>query len=144
MTTANATATTTQPETAAVEGRRPIDVGRDLVSAIVNRRFGDVERLAHPEIRLRSMNASGPVERHGASEVATFYHGEFADATSFDLVSSSAREMADRIQISWHFNVERPDGDGPETVEQHLFVKVVEGAILRIDQVCSGFRPIRH
>jgi hypothetical protein len=87
------------------------------------------------------MNASGPIERRSPSEVATFFHGEFGDATRFDAVSTSTRHMADRIQVSWRFDLERPAGGGRETVEQYLFIKVVQGTILRIDMVCSGFRP---
>jgi hypothetical protein len=129
--------------TTATAVRTPIETGHALVEAISNRRFDLVEELGHPEIRLRSMNASGPVEVYKPEGVATFYHGDFASATSFETVDTSVRPMADRVQITWQFDVERPDGDGPETVEQHLFIKVVDGQILRIDQVCSGFRPKR-
>ena len=127
--------------TTATAVRTPIETGYALVQAITDRRFDIVEQLGHPEIRLRSMNASGPVEVHRPEGVATFYHGEFASATSFVPVETNVRPMADRVQITWQFDVERPDADGPETVEQHLFIKVVDGLILRIDQVCSGFRP---
>ncbi len=141
MTNATAIRETHESATSLTEARAPIAVGRDLVTAIVDRRFDHLERLLHPEIRLRSMNASGPIERRSPSEVATFFDGEFGDATRFDVVSTSTRQLADRIQVSWQFDLERPDGDGPETVEQHLFIKVVQGTILRIDMVCSGFRP---
>ena len=130
MTTATATATET-----------PIEVGHALVEAITNRRFDDVERLGHPEARLRSMNASGPAEAHGPEGIAAFYRGDFASATVFETVETSVRPLADRVQITWQFDLERPAADYPETVEQHLFIKVVDGLILRIDQVWSGFRP---
>ena len=119
----------------------PFEVGLQLVDVVANRRFDELEALIHPEARLRSLNAAGPIEVHGPRDVTAVFEGWYADADPFELVTSWVRHMTDRIQVSWQFAGEKPGHDGPENVEQHLFIKVVDGQILRIDMVCSGFRP---
>lgn len=92
-----------------------------------------------PDGRLRAMIPPGPVERQGATAAGQVIASWFADADPLVLIDQSVGRVADRLHISYRL-------DGTElgkdfTVQQQVYAEVVDGLLMDVTLLCSGFRP---
>jgi hypothetical protein len=93
-----------------------------------------------PDVRMRALIPSGPVELSGAEPAAARFAFWFGESNELELVRSGSDEVGDRLHVFYRLRVKRP-GDPWKVIEQHLFCALDEGRITALDLVCSGFRP---
>jgi hypothetical protein len=111
-----------------------------LVQALAGRDFDRLGGTLAPDVRMRALIPPGPVEVHGAQEVAARFSSWFGASERLELVQSSSDALSDRLHLSYRLRVKRP-GDPWTVIEQHLFCTLDNGHITALDLVCSGFRP---
>jgi hypothetical protein len=122
--------------------RRPsaTDLGAMLVAALTERDFGRLAATLAPDVRMRALIPSGPVELSGAEPAAARFAFWFGESNGLELVHSGSDEVGDRLHVFYRLRVKKP-GDPWKVIEQHLFCALGEGRITALDLVCSGFRP---
>ena len=119
-----------------------LTVGEALLEALCARAFDRVEGILAPDIRMRTLLPSGHHDYAGAGEATAAFTDWFGGADDFEVVQAGANEVAEaRLHLSYRFRLRRPRAVHTEVVEQHAFCKVLDGRIVTIDLVCSGFRP---
>jgi SnoaL-like domain len=111
-----------------------------LVAALTERDFGRLAATLAPDVRMRALIPSGPVELSGAEPAAARFAFWFGESNELELVRSGSDEVGDRLHVFYRLRVKRP-GDPWKVIEQHLFCALDEGRITALDLVCSGFRP---
>jgi ketosteroid isomerase-like protein len=111
----------------------------DLPAALVARDWVRLAGMLAPDVRMRALVPSGPVELAGADAAAARFATWFGDWAALELVRSGDDEVGDRLHLCYRLRVRRPGGPW-KVVEQHLFCTVDEGRITALDLVCSGFR----
>jgi hypothetical protein len=111
-----------------------------LVAAVTERDFGRLAGTLAPDVRMRALIPSGPVELSGAECAAARFAFWFGESNGLELVHSGSDEVGDRLHVFDRLRVKRP-GDPWKVIEQHLFCALDEGRISALDLVCSGFRP---
>jgi|SRR5581483_2061159 len=116
------------------------DPASALVKALADRDFWGLVGILAPEVRMRALVPSGPVELNGAEAAAARYAAWFGGATNLELVHAGCDEVGDRLHVFYRLRVDRA-GDPTRIVEQHLFCALDAGRITALDLVCSGFRP---
>jgi SnoaL-like domain len=116
------------------------DLGAMLVAAVAERDFGRLADTLAPDVRMRALTPSGPVELSGAEPAAARFAFWFGESNGLELVDSGSDEVGDRLHVSYRLRVKRP-GDPWKVIEQHLFCALDEGRITALDLLCSGFRP---
>jgi SnoaL-like domain len=116
------------------------DLGAILIAALTARDFGGLADTLAPDVRMRALTPSGPVELLGAEPAAARFASWFSESNGLELVHSGSDEVGDRLHVFYRLRVKRP-GDPWKVIEQHLFCALDEGRITALDLVCSGFRP---
>jgi hypothetical protein len=116
------------------------DLGAMFVAALAERDFGRLAGTLAPDVRMRALTPSGPVELSGAEPAAARFASWFGESNGLELVHSGSDEVGDRLHVFYRLRVKRP-GDPWKVIEQHLFCALDEGRITALDLVCSGFRP---
>jgi hypothetical protein len=116
------------------------DLGATLVAALVDRDFDRLAGTLAPDVRMRALIPSGPVELSRAHAAAARFASWFGEAEGLELVRSACDEVSDRLHVSYRLRVKRP-GDPWKVIEQHLFCALDGGRITALDLVCSGLRP---
>lgn len=114
--------------------------GWRLVDALAARDFAGVERLLAADVWLRALLPRHLDEHFGAGEVAGAFRTWYAGATEFEVVALDHDTVAGKERVGYRFRL-RPDW-APDTwhlIEQVAFLSVREGAIRKIDLVCTGF-----
>ena len=119
-----------------------LTIGEAFLDALGARAFDRIENTLAPDMRMRTLLPSGHHDFAGASEAAAAFADWFGDAQEFEVVQAGADEVAEaRLHLAYRFRVRRPEAETTEVIEQHAFCKVLDGRIVTIDLVCSGFRP---
>ncbi len=116
------------------------DLGKGLITALVQRDFPRLADTLTPNVRMRALIPPGPVEVSGAEAAAAKFSSWFADAEELELIRSGSDTVADRLHVFYRLRVKKP-GDHRKIVEQHLLCAVDDERISALDLVCSGFRP---
>ena len=112
----------------------------DLPAALAARDWARLTGMLAPDVRMRALVPSGPVELAGAEAAVARFATWFADWAALEVVHSGDDAVGDRLHLFYRLRVRRP-GDPWKVIEQHLFCTVDEGRIAALDLVCSGFRP---
>jgi limonene-1,2-epoxide hydrolase len=118
------------PDTAPVEAYVAAVVAqdRDAIAAV----FGDAAEV-------RALVPRGFREADGPDAAATLIYGWFGDAELTEL-TREVEAIGDRIHLRYRF---RAVEDGrTSVVEQHGFADVADGRIVKLQLLCSGFRPV--
>ena len=116
-------------------------VGDALVAAIAAQDRTALTACFAQDVQLRALIPPGLRERTGADEAATLIAGWFADSTALELVDADAKQVGDRLHVS--YRLEGVEEGKPYVVEQHVYCTLADGRIARADLLCSGFRPRR-
>lgn len=111
-----------------------------FVRRLAARDFEGLAACLDPDVRLRAIIPPGPEEHRGRAAAVGRFGDWFADAVSFELVEHRIEPFVDRWLMTYRIALD--EGDGPHSVEQHLFCDVGAELIERIDLLCSGFRPV--
>jgi hypothetical protein len=117
-------------------------IGGLFLEALASRDFEQMASALSGDVRFRAMLPPGPMDWHGASEVAAAFRSWFGDATDFELVDATVGEVGGRLHLSWRVRV-RPApfniGEGWHVIEQQAYADAAE-TIDSLDLLCSGFR----
>jgi len=115
--------------------------GEDFVVALSDRDSERLEACFHPEVRMRALVPSGFQEVKGPSSVVGRLNSWFAQAESIQVLEKSVYRVADRLHVRYRFRERYSDGES-EIIEQDAYCDLREGAIVAIDLLCSGHRPV--
>jgi hypothetical protein len=91
--------------------------------------------------RVRALLPGGPIELHGAQAAAVMFQHWFGRVAAFEALHTCAEPFADRIQMAWRCRIRWDGEEFDRMIEQQAYAKVVDGKIVVMDMVCSGFRP---
>jgi len=116
------------------------DLGAMLVAAVTERAFGRLAGTLAPDVRMRALIPSGPVELSGAEPAAARFASWFGESNRLELVHSGSDEVGDRLHVFYRLRAKRT-GDPWKVIEQNIFCALDEGRITALDLVRSGFRP---
>lgn len=116
------------------------DAASVLVGALARGDFWRLVGTLAPDVRMRALLPSGPVELSGAEAAAARFAAWFGGADDLELVNAGSDEVGDRLHVFYRLRLDR-GGDPRRVVEQHLFCALDDGRIVALDLVCSGFRP---
>ena len=118
-----------------------VERAADLAALVAGR---DPQRLAAAltdTVRLRALLPGGPIEAHGATDVAACFVALFADFATVEVEDVAGEPVADRLLLHYRLRVGRPPTRWVCT--QTAVCRVVDGRLAVIDLLCSGFREIR-
>lgn len=119
----------------------PRDLAGRFIKSLSARDFGALEQCFSPTMRMRALLPGGPVELHGSARSLAAFIGWFQDVDDFSVVGSGQSQVADRLEISWHFKLRWPGESITREIRQVGYAKVIGGQIAVLDLLCSGFRP---
>ncbi len=92
------------------------DLGAMLVAALTERDFGRLAGTLAPDVRMRALIPSGPVELSGAEPAAARFAFWFGESNGLELVHSGSDEVGDRLHASPAAGEEvRRPGEGHRT-----------------------------
>jgi 2-polyprenyl-6-methoxyphenol hydroxylase-like FAD-dependent oxidoreductase len=117
-------------------------VGQAFREALVARDFEALEQLLGPRMRTRMLLPTGAYELSGSGPTLDTFRGWFEHVDDFAPLSTSQDEVGDRLKMSWRFELRWPGELFLRVIEQNAYAKVVDGRIVVLDLLCSGFRPL--
>jgi hypothetical protein len=111
-----------------------------VLDALAVRDFVQLAECFAPSVQGRALLPPGHRDYDGADALVTAFRTWFGTASVFELVDSAVGEVAGREHLRWRFRGVREGS--PEVIEQQAYVdRGSDGRILRLDLLCSGFRP---
>jgi TusA-related sulfurtransferase len=117
------------------------EVGERFLGAVAARDFDAVRSVLADDVCLRMLVPRGFMTSDGANEVVGRFEGWFGEAGPWELESSSVAEVVGRVAVTYRLRLGKLGS--PHLIEQHLVLDVdADGRVVRIDLLCSGFRPI--
>jgi hypothetical protein len=92
---------------------------------------------------LRALLPSGLWEWTGAEAIADRFARWFGDTEDFELVEATVGEVGGRLHLHWRLRLRAERlGAGWFTVEQQVYADTADGGrIVRLDLLCTGYRP---
>jgi hypothetical protein len=115
---------------------------REFVEAIAAQDWDRLTACLSPHVQFRAAIPSGNPFREcdTAEETATLLGRWFGDADPLRLLDSSIEQLGNRVRLGYRF------GSFEEgrwyLVEQQAYADVVNGQIVAMSLVCSGFQPV--
>ena len=93
--------------------------------------------------RLRALLPPGLMEWTGAEAIAGRFARWFGDTEDFELLEATVGEVGGRLHLHWRLRLRAERlGAGWFTVEQQVYADTDEsGRIIRLDLLCTGYRP---
>ena len=116
-----------------------LQVGNAFLAALRERSFDRLGEILGPTMRMRALLPTGHYDFAGSAEATAAFAEWFGTASELEVQESRAEEVADRLRLSYRFRVRRPQEDFT-IIEQQAYCKVVDGRIVTLDLLCSGFR----
>jgi 2-polyprenyl-6-methoxyphenol hydroxylase-like FAD-dependent oxidoreductase len=126
---------------AAPQPAREVAPGERFLDAIRRRDFAAIESLIAEDARVRALLPRGPVELAGSAGAVAAFRRWFGDVEEFELLDTELGSVADRLRMSWRCRLRWAGEDFVRIIEQQAYAKVVDGRIVVMDMLCSGFRP---
>jgi TusA-related sulfurtransferase len=117
-----------------------VQMGEEWVAAITRANFGELARWVDPAVHCRLITPKRISEVDGADSLIEKVHGWFEDVTSFRIIQTRAQPVGERLSISYRLLLEQ-EGRCFQ-VEQQVFASLRDGAMVRVDLLCSGFQPV--
>lgn len=118
------------------------EVGQAFLDAVGSRDFEALEALLHPRARMRSLQWDGHLDYVKRDEIVDVFRGWFGELDEHEIVSTALSIVGERLHVGYHYRVLRPQHEGHEEVEQHVYFQVRNGRVLSLDLICSGYRPV--
>jgi hypothetical protein len=120
--------------------RADVQVAERFLDALGAGEWDAIERLLAPGVQLRTLVPSTLREESGPEAVVARLKFWFAGLEGPQLLDAGIEPMADQVRVHYRLAGTDPD-DGPVVVEQQCYFTVADGAITKINSVCSGFHP---
>jgi 2-polyprenyl-6-methoxyphenol hydroxylase-like FAD-dependent oxidoreductase len=121
-----------------------IDPADAFLAALRQRDFEALAALVGSGARMRALLPGGPIELHGSDAVAAAFQRWFGTVTQFEALATTRDEVADRIRMSWRCRIRWDGEEFDRIIEQQAYAKVVDGQIVVMDLLCTGFRPVSN
>jgi ketosteroid isomerase-like protein len=110
---------------------------RAYLEAIVARDYGRVRAMFTADFRLRDLSPGGFTQVDGADEAVAGLR-EFLDMfDSIDVLESDVYAIADCTYLRARIHFVHPEA-GERFLEQHHLLRIADGKITGIDQLCTG------
>jgi SnoaL-like domain len=116
------------------------EITRRLLDAIARRDFDAIAQCFTEDASVRVLTPRRVRELAGRGETADRFRAWFADMEEFEVVSSGAAPIADRLRIRWHTRGRDPE-EGWRENEHTGYAEVRDGLIASLNVSCAGFRP---
>ena len=113
-------------------------VGTRFLDALAHQDWTGVEACFDAEAHFRALTPPGLHEATDSGGAVGYLRRWFGESTELQLVASAIESIQDRLSISYRFRVHE---DGWYIVEQRAYCDVVAGRVVRMELLCSGFRP---
>jgi hypothetical protein len=120
--------------------RSDVEVAESFLQALAAADWSGVEAQLAPDVRLRALVPRAVREDEGPDAVVGRFKFWWAELDDFRLVDSSVEPFAGQVRVTYRLAGTDAE-DGPIVVEQQCYFTVADGAIARINSVCSGFQP---
>jgi SnoaL-like protein len=120
--------------------RSDVQVAERFLDALGAGEWDAIERLLAADVQLRALVPSTLREEWGPEAVVSRITFWFAGLDGLQLLDAGIEPMADQVRVHYRLAGTDPD-DGPVVVEQQCYFTVIDGAIAKINLVCSGFHP---
>ena len=117
---------------------KDIILGEDFLLALAAIDFDRLKTYLHPQVRFRALVPSGLRQAASAEETVGWLQYWFGSADEFQLLKSSASQMADRLYLTYRIRLH--DDKGWRKIEQQVYCSTSNDHIESMDLLCSGFR----
>ncbi len=116
------------------------DLAHAYLGAFVARDFDRVRSLLADDFRLRDLSPGGFTEVEGADAALSGLRGFLDTFASIDIVEAEAYELADVTYLRARVHFVHPEA-GERFLEQHHLLRIGDGLIQGIDELCTGLHP---
>jgi limonene-1,2-epoxide hydrolase len=116
-------------------------VGEAFLTALSAHDFDALEEYLGPTMRMRTLLPTGQYEHHGSDEVKAMFVEWFATTRDVEVLETRLDTVGDRLTMAYRFRLRRMVQGPLKEIEQQAYCKVVDGKVVTIDMVCTGFRP---
>lgn len=124
----------------AVATRSDVELARRFLEVLGRGDWDAMRPLLADEVRLRALVPKLLREASGPDGVVERYRLWFGELGGLTLLDSGVEPAGEQVHV--HYRLTGTDAeDGPVTAEQQCFVTVEDGAITKINSVCTGFQP---
>jgi ketosteroid isomerase-like protein len=113
------------------------DLARAYLDAFVSRDYAQVRSLLTSDFRLRDLSPGGFTQVDGADEAMAGLR-EFLDMlASLDVIEADAYDIPDVTYLRARVHFVHAEA-GERYLEQHHLLRIADGRITGIDQLCTG------
>ena len=119
--------------------RSDVLVAERFLDALGRGDWDAIERLLAPDVQMRALVPTTLREEEGPEAVVGRFKFWWSGLADLRLVESETEPAGAQVRVQ--YRIEGDDAeDGPVVVEQQCFFTVADGAIVKINSVCSGFQ----
>lgn len=123
------------------EAREVRAIGEAFLQAVSDHDFEALGRFLGPTMRMRALLPAGHYDHFGSDEVKSKFVEWFATTRDVEVLETRLDTVGDRLTMAYRFRLRRM-AEGPlKEIEQQVYCKVVDGMVVTIDLLCTGFRP---
>ncbi|GAB4335165.1 MAG: hypothetical protein Kow0010_22530 [Dehalococcoidia bacterium] len=118
------------------------EVATAFLSRLAARDFDALGAMFSDTARMRALLPGGPIEVLGGSAAGKTFAKWYGTNEEFEVLATSYDTIADRLKMTWRCRLRWEGETFSRMIEQQAYAKVVDGRIVVLDLVCSGFRPV--
>jgi ketosteroid isomerase-like protein len=119
--------------------RSDVQVAERFLDALGRGDWDGIKRLLAPDVHMRALVPTALREEEGAEAVVGRFKFWWAGLSDLRLVESETEPAGRQVRVQYRLEGDDAD-DGAVVVEQQCFFTVADGAIAKINSVCSGFQ----
>ena len=116
-------------------------VGEAFLEALGDHDFDALGEYLGPTMRMRTLLPTGQYEHHGSDEVKAMFVEWFATTRDVEVLETRLDTVGDRLTMAYRYRLRRMVRGPLKEIEQQAYCKVVDGKVVTLDMVCTGFRP---
>ena len=110
-----------------------------FVAALAARDFDAMQSTLGPNVQFRALIPPGMRSASTPSEARAAIEAWFVDSDEFEMVQRSVETIGDRLHGSYRIHG-RENGER-YVCQQQIYATLEESRIVKLDVMCSGFRP---
>ena len=114
-------------------------LGEVWIQAIVERDFGRLARLCHPDVSSSLLIPTRMIQLETANDLQKKIESWFSEYDSIESLHTNVEMIGERLGISYRLRC--TVSGTSEAVHQHVFGKISDGRIQRLWLLCSDFHP---
>jgi len=122
----------------ALDTRNGDSIATAFLEALARQDWAVVQSLLDHSVAFRVLTPRALREADDDASAIAWLARWFGDADELTTLRSEVSAMHDRVSLSYRFRVHK---DRWYVIEQRGYADVVNGKIMNLNLVCSGFRP---